>query len=174
MILVADGHALLDHPLHAAQADAQLVLHQLIHRLHPAVAQVIHIIGLFQAVVDGNHPPDDAHQIPLGDGPMAQRHNAVQVQLLVHLIATHLLEVVIALVKELLLHELPRILQRGRVARAHSLEELDQSRLGDSQPIAQIPLRLLTHGSGDEHPIRVVIHILKQGQNLFIRAGFDG
>ena len=39
-----DRHALLDHPLHAQQADAELVLDQLADRAHAAVAQVVDVV----------------------------------------------------------------------------------------------------------------------------------
>ena len=55
----------------------------------------------------------------------------VQVQLLVELVAPDPLQVVVALVEELLFQEFAGIIQRGRVARAHALEELEQRRFGD-------------------------------------------
>src|SRR5205085_12362891 len=38
-------HPLLDDPLHPDQAHAELVLEQLAHRLHPAVAEVVDVVG---------------------------------------------------------------------------------------------------------------------------------
>ena len=37
-------HALLDHALHAQQADAELVLDQLADRAHAAVAEVVDVV----------------------------------------------------------------------------------------------------------------------------------
>ena len=43
-------HALLDRPLHAQQADAVLVLHQLADRAHAAVAEIVDVVDLALAV----------------------------------------------------------------------------------------------------------------------------
>ena len=43
---VADGHALLDDPLHADQAHAELVLQQLADGAHAAVAEVVDVVRL--------------------------------------------------------------------------------------------------------------------------------
>ena len=43
---VLRGHALLDHPFHAGQADADLVLDQLAHAAEPAVAEVVDVVGV--------------------------------------------------------------------------------------------------------------------------------
>ena len=42
---VLGGHALAHDPLHARQADAHLVLDELAHRAHPAVAEVVDVVG---------------------------------------------------------------------------------------------------------------------------------
>ena len=58
-VQVLEGHALADDPLHAGEADAELVLQQLAHGAHPAVAQVVDVVRLADAagqavqVVDG-------------------------------------------------------------------------------------------------------------------------
>jgi hypothetical protein len=44
------GHALLDRALHAQQADAVLVLHQLADRAHAAVAEVVDVVDVALAV----------------------------------------------------------------------------------------------------------------------------
>jgi len=41
-----ETHALLDRALHAQQADAILVLHQLADRAHAAVAEVVDVVDL--------------------------------------------------------------------------------------------------------------------------------
>lgn len=43
---VLGGHAITHDALHAAQAGTQLVLDQLAHRAHPAIAEVVDVIGL--------------------------------------------------------------------------------------------------------------------------------
>ncbi len=47
-----------------------------------------------------------------------------QVELLVELVAPNPLEIVMALIEQLLFQELASIVQCGRIARAHALEEL--------------------------------------------------
>ena len=69
-VQVLDGHALPDDPLHAAEADAELVLEQLAHAAQAAVAQVVdvvvgaHAVGQAVEVVDGGH--DVLHEDVLG------------------------------------------------------------------------------------------------------------
>ncbi len=70
-VQILDGHALPDHPLHAGEADAELVLEQLAHAAQAAVAQVVDVVGgahpVGQAVevVDGRH--DVVHDDVLGN-----------------------------------------------------------------------------------------------------------
>ena len=47
---ILQRHALTDHALHAAEADAELVLQQLAHAAHAAVAEVVDVIRLADAV----------------------------------------------------------------------------------------------------------------------------
>ena len=47
---ILQRHALADHALHAAEADAELVLQQLAHAAHTAVAEVVDVIRLADAV----------------------------------------------------------------------------------------------------------------------------
>ena len=60
-IQVLDGHPLPDHPLHAGEADAELILQQLAHAAQTAVAQVVDVVrgahaeGQAVEVVDGRH-----------------------------------------------------------------------------------------------------------------------
>ena len=49
---LCDGHTLLDHALHAAQTDAELVLDQLADRADAAVAQHIDVVGLADPIHD--------------------------------------------------------------------------------------------------------------------------
>ena len=70
-VQILQGHALADHALHAAEADAELVLQQLAHAADAAVAQVVDVVGLADAVgqavevVDGGE--DIVHHDVLGD-----------------------------------------------------------------------------------------------------------
>ena len=47
---LVDRHLLLDRPLHADQADPELVLEQLAHRPHPAVAEVIDVVHVHRVL----------------------------------------------------------------------------------------------------------------------------
>ena len=49
-IEILQRHALADHALHAAKADAELVLQQLAHAADAAVAQVVDVVGVAHAV----------------------------------------------------------------------------------------------------------------------------
>ena len=70
-IQVLGGHPLPDHTLHAAEADAELVLDQLAHAAQAAVAQVVDVVrgadvvGQTVQVVDGGH--DVGHGDVVGD-----------------------------------------------------------------------------------------------------------
>src|SRR5205823_3452974 len=48
---VLRGHALTHDPLHAAEADAHLVRDQLADRAHPAIAEVVDVVGVVAGVV---------------------------------------------------------------------------------------------------------------------------
>ena len=73
LLRVADAHALAHHALHAQQADAQLVLDQLAHRLDAAVAQMVDVVGSLIAVVDQDHALDDLDQVALGQSARVAR-----------------------------------------------------------------------------------------------------
>ena len=70
-IQILDGHALADDALHAAEADAELVLQQLAHAAQAAVAQMVDVVGGADAVgqavqvVDGGQ--HIVHDDVLGD-----------------------------------------------------------------------------------------------------------
>ncbi len=62
-------HALLDGALHAQQADAVLVLHQLADRAHAAVAEIVDVVDLALAVAQ----VDQRLDAPRGCPPCAAR-----------------------------------------------------------------------------------------------------
>ncbi len=70
-VQILQGHALADHALHARKANAELVLQQLTHAADAAVAQVVDVVGLADAVrqavevVDGGEHV--VHHDVLGD-----------------------------------------------------------------------------------------------------------
>ncbi len=173
-VLIADGHALFDHAFHTAQANAQLVLDELANGFYAAVAQMVNIIRRNHAVVDLDHPLHQAHDVPLGDHAMVAGHDFVQVQLLVELVAANALQVVMARVKDLLDQVVAGVIQRWGFTRAQALVKLDHRGLGDGVVGAGVVLRLLFEGVLDVGMLGVVIHIGKERQNLFVRAGLQG
>ena len=60
---VGDRHPLLDRPLHAGEADAELVLQQLADRAHAAVAEVVDVVGRLAAELDQQQVPDDGDDV---------------------------------------------------------------------------------------------------------------
>ncbi len=169
---IANRHALLDDPFHAAQADAQFVLNQFAHRLDAPIAEVIDVIGRLDAVIDQNHAPDQADDVEFGDG--AVRDRDVEIQLLIQLVAAHPFQIIVPLIEQLLFQERAGVLQGSRIARTHALEELDQGRLGDRQPARQVPGRLLLDGRRDVHPFGIGVDIRKQREDFLVRsAGQD-
>jgi hypothetical protein len=59
------AHALADRALHAQQADAVLVLHQLADRAHAAVAEVVDVVDLAAAVLEVDQRLDDRQDVVL-------------------------------------------------------------------------------------------------------------
>ena len=63
-VQILNGHALADHALHAAEADAELVLQQLAHAAQAAVAQVVDVVGGAHAVGQGAQIVDGGGHAP--------------------------------------------------------------------------------------------------------------
>ena len=173
LVLVANGHALFDDALHAAQADAQFILDQFTHRLYAAVAKVINIILVFFFVIDQDHAAQQVNHVPTGHRAVGYRDALGQIEFLIKFVPANALQVIMALIEELLLQELAGIFERGRVAGAHALEEFKQRSFSDGQAAAQVPDRFLTQGGGDQLAVRIVVHILEERDQLFVRALFD-
>ena len=126
--LLVDAHLLLDGPLHADEADPELVLEQLAHAADAAVAQmvdVVHVRGApAQLQQEGDHRLDVVEvQDLLGEG-------RPEAQLGVELQAAHPREVVLLRVQEHALEEVARGVEGRRVARAHAPVDLDQRLFG--------------------------------------------
>ena len=66
------GHALLDRALHAQQADAELVLHQLADRTHAAIAEIVDVVDFAAAVAQIRQRLEDREDVFL-----AQRCDSV-------------------------------------------------------------------------------------------------
>ena len=62
------GHALLDGTLHAEQANAILVLHQLAYRADAAVAEMVDIVDVAAAVAQLHQGLDAGHDVRVGAG----------------------------------------------------------------------------------------------------------
>ena len=123
LVRVRDRHALAHDPLHAQQADAELVLHQLTDGAHAAVAEVVDIVGAVLAVVDPNLLPDDRDQVMLRERSLF----VVGVgQASVELVATNATQVVAARVEEEAVQQPARVLVRRRVTRAQTAIDLQQ------------------------------------------------
>jgi hypothetical protein len=60
-----ERHALLDRALHAQQADAVLVLHQLADRAHAAVAEIVDVVDLALAVAQVDQRLDHGEDVLL-------------------------------------------------------------------------------------------------------------
>ncbi len=123
LLRLADRHALAHNALHAQQADAELVLDQLAHRLDAAVAQVVDVVGALDAVVDLDDALDDVDQVH-GRQRMDLARD-VQVEALVELVAAHFAQVVAPGCKEHLLDKVGRVVAGRRVARAELLVQLE-------------------------------------------------
>ena len=118
------GHALADRPLHAQQPQPVLVLHQLAHRAHPAVAEIVDVVHLAAPVAQidqrANHRDDvflgqDAHLVRLLDFEPD-----------VHLHAADRGKVVALLVEEQALEQRARCILRRGLAGAHDAVDVEQ------------------------------------------------
>ena len=86
------GHALLDRALHAEQADAVLVLHQLADRADAAVAEMVDVVDLALAVAQVDQRLDHGEDVVLAQNAHGVR--GVEVEAHVHLDAADGREVV--------------------------------------------------------------------------------
>ncbi len=173
LVGVANGHALAHDPLHAQQTDAQLILDQLAHGLDAAVAQVVDVVGAAFAVVDQDDALDHRHQIFVGEDALFQRR--VQPQAAVQLIAAHLAQVVATRREKEILHEAAGVVERGRIARAQLLVELQQRVVDALGHVACRVARVVTlQRRLDEGVIHVRIDVGEEGANLVVGAKADG
>ena len=146
---VLGGHALAHDPLHPGESDAHLVLDQLADRTHPAVAEVVDVVGVVVGVVvvqlhEVRHRGEDVGLrelvvdraglgVGVGNGEVEalQRQLAVLVaQLLRHLVAADLGHVVALRVEEEVLEQRAGGVGRGRLARAELPVDVDERGVG--------------------------------------------
>ena len=133
---VLGRHALAHDPLHAGEADAELVLDELADRAHPAVAEVVDVVGEVAgvAVVQLHEVRDRREDVGLGEREVAAAVLDVRVrdlevealeaeervllrELLRHLVAADLGLVVALRVEEQVLEQRARRVRRRRLAR---------------------------------------------------------
>ena len=125
--LLIHAHLFLDGALHAHQADAELVLHQLAHRAHAAVAKVIDVVHHADVLAQLEQVADGRVEILRRQRAVVKmRRVLVLVELDVELQPAHAREVVLARVEEHALKQRRRRVQRRRVARPQLAVDLDQ------------------------------------------------
>ena len=129
--LLRHAHALFDRALHAHEADAVLVLHQLAHRAYAAVAQVIDVVDLALAVLEVDEVADGFQDVALGENGVVER--LVELELVVQLEATDLGQIVALGIEEEVAEEILRRLDRGRIARAQAAVDLHDRLIGGLQ-----------------------------------------
>ena len=118
------AHALLDGALHAQQADAVLVLHQLADRAHPAVAEMVDVVDLALAVAQVDEGLDHAEDVLLAQH--AQRVLGLHVEAHVHLDASDRGEIVALGIEEQRAEHGLGGIERRRLARAHHAIDVEQ------------------------------------------------
>src|SRR5262249_52246308 len=126
--LLVDAHLFLDRALHADQADAELVLEQLAHAAHPAVAQVVDVVDLLRVAPELEQEVDHRLDVVQVQDLLGER--ARQPELGVQLQAAHPREVVLLRVEEHALEQVAGGLQGRRVPGPHAAVDLDQGLLG--------------------------------------------
>ena len=136
---VTDRHALLDDPLHADQAHAELVLQQLAHGPHAAVAEVVDVVGdllLARRVVQLDELAEEGDEVALLQDPQLPLPDALEdvlliaAEALVDLIASDAAEVEPARVEEQALQQVARVVDGRGIARPDAAVELEERVLG--------------------------------------------
>ena len=131
---VLGGHALADDALHAAHADAELVGDELADRADATVAEVIDVVGLLRLVagVQGEQVAQGTHDVLGREDGLGGVD--VDAELLVDLVATDLGKVIALGVEVQAVEQAAGGVDRGRLAGALALVDLDEgvlARLGD-------------------------------------------
>ena len=117
-------HALLDGALHAQQADAILIFHQLADRAHPAIAEMVDVVDLALAVAQTDQRLDHREDVVLAQ----DAHGVVdgEVETHVHLDAADRGQVVALRIEEQRLEHVLRRVDRRRLARTHDAIDVEQ------------------------------------------------
>src|SRR5207302_177632 len=158
---VGNGHALLDHALHAQQADAELVLDQLANGAHATIAEMVDVVGGAFAVVDAHHLANNFHQV-------VGRQNAygdvrLKSKAFVDLVPTNLPEVVPSEVEEQGVQQRSGVVGVRRVTGTETPIKLEQRLLG-------IRSWVLVERRLDEAVVAALVDTFEQRQDLLVRA----
>ena len=122
---VLDRHPLLDHPLHAQQAGAKLILQKLPNRAHPAVTKVVDLVGTTLRGVQPHDLPDQRQQVfpPQCAFGVFGRH----AQPFVQLVPPDPTQIVASKVKEQLVQQRASVFLRRRIARPQPVIHIHQA-----------------------------------------------
>ena len=133
---VLGGHALAHDALHAAHADAELVLNQLANGSHAAVAKVVDVVRALGLVtlVKGEEVADGLDDVLVGEH--AARILGGEAELLVDLVATNAREVVALGVEVEAVEEQATGVRGGGLAGALALVDLAQGGLAGGGGVA--------------------------------------
>ena len=119
-----DRHLFLDRPLHADQADAELVLQELADGPDPAVAQVIDVVHILRILPQFQLVLQHLVEILRVQDLLVERR--LEPELGVQLEPAHAREVVLLRVEEHVLEQRPRAVERRRIAGTEAPVDLDQ------------------------------------------------
>src|SRR3989449_1317145 len=134
--IVVDAHPLLDEPRHARETDRELVRDQLAHRAHPAVAEVVDVVGVAAPLPQLDQVADDRDEVVLREDRVVL--GDVHLEALVDLVAPHPAQVVALGVEEEPLQRLPRGLEVRRFTRPQQrVDLLQRLRLGVGRVLEQ-------------------------------------
>ena len=117
-------HAFLDGAFHAQQADAELVFHQLAHRTHAAIAEIVDVVDFAAAVTQFGQRLEDRQNVFLAQHPHGV--GRIQAHAHVHLHPADRGQVIAFRIEEKLAEQGLGGIQRGRLARAHDAIDVDQ------------------------------------------------
>ena len=170
---VADGHPLLDDPLHPDQPHPELVLEKLADGSHPAVAEVVDVVGLAHAVVERDQLADDRDEVLVVQHPPFLVQGPLpglvlgDAQVLVQLEAAHLAQIKAARVEEERAEQVAGVLHRGRVAGADLAVELDQRLLDRAGGV-------LFQGRLDVGVLGIVVGVGEEGPDVVVAGVAEG
>jgi hypothetical protein len=151
--LLVDRHLLLDGALHADQADAELVLHQLADGADAAVAEMVDVIDGADVLAQLEQVADGPVEVLGRERALVQAGGVlVLVELDIELEAADAREVVLARIEEHAFEERRGGVERGRIAGTQLAVDLDERFLGLAHGVA-------AEGVGDD-----VAHVVALGE----------